>query len=46
MCNHIPFRVSRELVAKDGNTVDGTTCLEMLLNLFRRGGVVDLYASE
>jgi hypothetical protein len=37
-----PFRLARELVQQDCNPVDGTTGLEMSLDLLRRSTVVDI----
>ena len=40
---YVPFGVASELVTQNGDPVDDTTCLEMLLYLLRVSGIIDLY---
>ena len=42
----LPFRMSRELVTQDGDSVDGPTPVEVGLQLLRRGPVVHLGAQR
>lgn len=43
---HLPFGMTREFVAEDGDAVDGTTRLKVSLDIFGRRTIINLYVQK